>query len=182
MTTREDELEDFKRRINLGDYAIEHGYDVDRRASSRNCIAMKHPDGDKIILGMGHDEHWIYFSVHDPSDSGSIIDFVQQRRGMNLGQVRRELRPWLAPGTPAPAPGTPSRSLGSPPSAVYGSRASTDDRESVSRPEPVSIDLAAVQAAYEDAEPLENVSGVSGGRGPSLPLRRAGHPGVSACF
>nr|WP_263458827.1 DUF3991 domain-containing protein [Bathymodiolus japonicus methanotrophic gill symbiont] len=37
------------------------------------------------------DGHGIYFSVSH-GDSGSIIDFVQNRKNLNLGQVRKELR------------------------------------------------------------------------------------------
>ena len=47
--------------------------------------------------------------MRDDTDNGSIIDFVQKRQGMNLGQVRRELRGWLGeaptsyePKAPAP--------------------------------------------------------------------------------
>jgi hypothetical protein len=42
------------------------------------------------------DGHYVYFSVRDDRDNGSIIDWLQNRnRGMSLGAVRRELRPWL---------------------------------------------------------------------------------------
>jgi hypothetical protein len=37
----------------------------------------------------------LYFSVRDESDHGSTIDFVQRRLRLNLGGVRKELRPWL---------------------------------------------------------------------------------------
>jgi hypothetical protein len=33
--------------------------------------------------------------VRDDADNGSIIDFVQRRRRCTLGDVRRELRPWI---------------------------------------------------------------------------------------
>jgi hypothetical protein len=39
--TRKTEIEDFKRRINLTEYAAAHGYVLDRKASSRNSITMR---------------------------------------------------------------------------------------------------------------------------------------------
>lgn len=95
MKNEPDELEDFKSRINLTEFAAAEGYVLDRRASSRASAAMKHPAGDKIIISRGPDGHWIYFSVRDTDDHGSIIDFVQRRGGASLGQVRQALRPWI---------------------------------------------------------------------------------------
>lgn len=95
---RGDELERFKTAINLTEYAACQGYLLDRRASSRNSVVMRHPNGDKIVIARGEDQHWIYFSVRDDSDNGSIIDFVQRRRRCTLGDVRRELRPWMGSG------------------------------------------------------------------------------------
>lgn len=92
----ETELERFKSDINLTEYAASCGYSVDRRKTSNNSVTMRHPGtADKIIVSRGHDGHWIYFSARDRNDNGSIIDFVQNRRAINLGEVRYELRPWL---------------------------------------------------------------------------------------
>lgn len=90
-----DELEDFKREINLTEYAAGQGYVLDRKASSRNSKVMRRDDGDKVVIARGQDRHWIYFSVRDDADNGSIVDFVQNRKGVRLGGVRQELRPWL---------------------------------------------------------------------------------------
>jgi len=95
---RGDELERFKTAINLTEYAAREGYLLDRRASSRNSVVMRHPNGDKIVIARGEDQHWIYFSVRDDTDNGSIIDFIQHRRGLSLGEIRRELRPWIGSG------------------------------------------------------------------------------------
>jgi len=127
-TTRDQELADFKTRIDLEQYAAAQGYVSDRRARSSTSRTMKHADGDKIIIGMGADGHWIYCSIGDFNDNGSIIDFVMHRRGYNLGQVRRELRPWL----------------NNPPRTVA---------ENTAPPlKPVVIDLAGVRREYEAAE------------------------------
>jgi hypothetical protein len=98
MLTRDQELEQFKTDINLTEYAAAQGYVLDKRASSRNSVTMRESTGAKIIIARAPDAHWIYFNVHDDGDQGSIIDFVQTREGCNLGQVRKELRPWIGSG------------------------------------------------------------------------------------
>jgi hypothetical protein len=100
-----DELERFKTAINLTEYAAAEGYQLDRRASSRNSVVMRHPGGDKIVIARGEDDHWIYFSVRDDTDNGSIIDFIQHRRRCSIGEVRRKLRPWVGGSFVRPAPG-----------------------------------------------------------------------------
>ena len=133
---REAELEAFKSRIDLRDYAADLGYAIDGRATSRNSAAMAHDDGDKIIVGMGTDQHYVYFSVRDPADKGSIVDFDQRRHGGTLGDVRKRLRPYLDGGfTP------PTRSPSRPPAcSSYG------------RLEPAAVDLDAVQGEYNAAQ------------------------------
>jgi hypothetical protein len=101
MGTRRDELDEFKRQINLTQYAATLGYCLDRRASSRNSAVMVHPAGDKLIVTKGEDGHWIFFSVRDDADHGSIIDFVQRREGGTLGDVRKTLRQWSGGSPPA---------------------------------------------------------------------------------
>lgn len=91
---RQDELERFKSQINLAEYAEAQGYEIDRRESSRASTVMRRGD-DKIIVATAEDGHGIYFSVRDDRDSGSIVDFVQKRQGLNIGLVRKELRPWI---------------------------------------------------------------------------------------
>ncbi|AGA92388.1 hypothetical protein Thimo_3736 (plasmid) [Thioflavicoccus mobilis 8321] len=98
-----DELERFKTAINLTEYAASQGYQLDKRASSRNSVVMRHSAGDKVVIARGEDQHWIYFSVRNDSDNGSIIDFIQYRRRCSLADVRRELRPWVGGAVPRPA-------------------------------------------------------------------------------
>jgi len=86
------ELEDFKRNINLAEYASSLGYELVKKESSRNCKVMK-SGNDKIVITKASDGHDLYFSVHG-GHRGSIIDLVQNIKGLNLGQVRQELRPW----------------------------------------------------------------------------------------
>lgn len=108
MLDRRDELDAFKREICLVEYALAHGYAVDRMASSRSSVVLVDGSGDKLVVAKAHDGHWIYFSVRDDHDNGTIIDFVQRRAGLSLGEVRKELRPWIGrPPHPAP-PAAPS--------------------------------------------------------------------------
>jgi hypothetical protein len=124
-----DELERFKTEINLADVAEAHGYEPDRRESSRSSLVMRHVSGDKIVVATdAADGHGIYFSVRDAADNGSVIDFVQRRRNLNLGQVRKALREWLS--APSSFPTAPNPCFRSP------------------RPEPIPRDRAALAAQW----------------------------------
>jgi len=93
---RNEELERFKSEINLADYALNKGYELDKKKSSINCMVLKDSQGDKMLVGLDKsDNHYFYSSLTNPSDKGSIIDFVQNRQNLNLGEVRKELRPWV---------------------------------------------------------------------------------------
>ena len=90
-----DEIERFKQEINLVEYAASQGYTLDPKESFRHSKVLRDSGGDKIIITTDRDNHGIYFSVRDDRDSGTIIDFVQRRKSLNLGQVRQELRSWI---------------------------------------------------------------------------------------
>jgi Protein of unknown function (DUF3991)/Toprim-like len=94
----DDELENFKRSIDLREYAAGLGYMLDRKDSWRGSAVMRRVS-DKIVIKLNGTGHYVYFSVLDDQDNGSIIDFVQRRKRLNLGEVRKELRQWL--GRPA---------------------------------------------------------------------------------
>ena len=67
-------------------------------------------DNDKVIIARNTNGHWVYFSVRDDGDNGSIIDFHQRRAHDNLGDTRKALRDFMGlessyrPGTPTYAP------------------------------------------------------------------------------
>lgn len=108
MQDRTAELEHFKTQIDLAAFAMATGYAVDRKASSRSSLVLENGSGDKVIVARGLDGHWIYFSVRDDADNGSIIDFVQRREGGSLGDVRKRLRAFLgADHSPALLPTAP---------------------------------------------------------------------------
>jgi hypothetical protein len=96
----DEELGRFKTGVNLSEFAASRGYVLDRRESSRNSAVMRHPNGDKIVIARHDGGVWMYFSVRDDRDNGTIVDFVQRRDGGSLGKVRKILRTWL--GAPRP--------------------------------------------------------------------------------
>jgi Toprim-like/Protein of unknown function (DUF3991) len=92
------ELDAFKREIDLRQFAASFGYEMDRRESWRGSTVLRR-GGDKIVVKRNHNGHYVFFSVRDDRDNGTIIDFVQRRQHLTLGAVRQTLRPWI--GRPA---------------------------------------------------------------------------------
>jgi hypothetical protein len=102
------ELETFKTAIDLRAYAAGQGYQLDGKASWRGSSVMRHPvSDDKVIVKRGIDGHYVYFSVRDDRDNGTIVDFVQHRQRVTIGTVRKELRPWIGQ-PPVPVPSFPA--------------------------------------------------------------------------
>ena len=92
----EREIDRFKRHINLSEYAASEGYLIDAHESTRSSVIMRGPDDDKVVITVNrHNNHWIYFSVRDDHDNGTIIDFVQHRHRCDLAHTRKLLRPWM---------------------------------------------------------------------------------------
>lgn len=89
------ELEKFKREINIAELAQTMGYRIDKSKSTKNAPVLRNENGEKIVVGRAQDGHYTYFNVGDSSDSGSVIDFIQRRTRENLGQVRKRLRAFL---------------------------------------------------------------------------------------
>jgi hypothetical protein len=96
------ELDDFKCRIDLREYAAKDGYVLDRGESWRGSAVMRNGT-DKIVIKRNDNGHYIYFSVRRDDDNGSIIDFVQHRKNVSLGSVRKELRSWIGESSRATA-------------------------------------------------------------------------------
>jgi hypothetical protein len=94
------ELEAFKREIDVRQYAASLGYEIDKHDSWRGSTVMRRGT-DKIVVKRNGNGHYVFFSVRDANDSGTIIDFLQRRHNMSLGSVRKALRSWI--GKPAAA-------------------------------------------------------------------------------
>jgi hypothetical protein len=88
------ELDSFKTSIDLRAYATVQGYSLDRAESWRGSTVRRHINGDKIVVKIDMDGHYVYYSFRDDRDHGSIIDFIAKRRDLNLGKIRKELRSW----------------------------------------------------------------------------------------
>ena len=92
------QLERFKTEINLVEYATSIGYKYLSDKSSPSSAVLRHGSGDLIVVVTDTSDRGVYFSLNDDRDRGTIIDFVQRRLDLNLGEVRKELRPWLSYG------------------------------------------------------------------------------------
>lgn len=112
----DEELHRFK-LIDLPQYAAGLGYQLVSRERTRSgswrgstaaSVLMRHPTtDDKIVIRREADGHWVYFSVRDSRDNGTIVDFAQRRQALSLGTLRRELRGWIGVDptrSPAPLP------------------------------------------------------------------------------
>jgi hypothetical protein len=99
----DDELHIFKTQIDLRQYAATQGYELDTVKSCPGSYVMRR-GGDKIVIKLNEATgHYVYFTIGNDSDSGSIIDFIQNgRRGCLIGGVRLVLRSWM--GMPASTP------------------------------------------------------------------------------
>ena len=98
----DDELSQFKKQVNLSEFAASRGYILDKRESSSNSAVMRNQYDDKIVIAKNEASgDWIYFSVRNDFDNGTIIDFLQNRNGGTLGVVRQKLRAWLGGSRPA---------------------------------------------------------------------------------
>ena len=88
------ELEAFKRDIDVRQFAASMGYEIDQRESWRGSTVMRR-GADKIVVKRKRNHHYVFFSVRDERDHGTIIDFLQRRQKLSLGAVRQALRPWI---------------------------------------------------------------------------------------
>lgn len=93
-----DELDEMK-LINIADYLVSQEYQPNKAKSSQNALCYYHSNGDRLIVGTdAKSGHSVYYSVRDDQDNGTIIHLIQKRQSLNLGQVRRQLRPWIGRG------------------------------------------------------------------------------------
>ena len=91
-------------KLVLRQFAVSLGYELDRRESWRGSTVLR-SGGDKIVVKRNGNGHYVFFSVRDDRNHGTVIDFLQWREDLSLGAVRQILRPWI--GRPAIAPQFP---------------------------------------------------------------------------
>lgn len=82
-----------KSEINLIAYAKTFGYQVDKSKSSRHSVALRLDNQDKIIVSR-RNGLWMYFSVYDDQDNGTVIDFLCNREGITPYQAGVVLNEW----------------------------------------------------------------------------------------
>lgn len=85
----------FKTEIDFIHFASHYGYKIDRQKSTKQSVCMGLDNRDKIIISKRNGK-WVYFSVHDDQDNGTIIDFVIKRTGKSIFEVGQELSSWTA--------------------------------------------------------------------------------------
>ena len=61
------------------------------KGETGSSLTLRNDAGDKVVAKRDG-QHWVYFSVHDRTDHGSSLDFVQRRQGGSLGRARKALR------------------------------------------------------------------------------------------
>jgi hypothetical protein len=86
---------------------------MDRRESWRGSTVLRR-GADKIVVKRNGNGHYVFFSVRDDDDHGTLIDFLQRRQNLSLGAVRQILRPWIGRRTASPQfpilePASPNR-------------------------------------------------------------------------
>lgn len=88
------DLDKYKLEINLTKYMASFGYVLWRKDSSKNSVAMVKGE-DKLIVAKGYTGFWIYFSIRDDSNNGTILDFHQYMTGDDWINTKRALNSWL---------------------------------------------------------------------------------------
>lgn len=84
----------FKQSVNLSQYAAGQGYELDRKKSTRSSLVMRQATtGDKIIVSK-KGANWVYFSVSNDADNGTIVDFIANRTAKTLPEIGKELAAW----------------------------------------------------------------------------------------
>ena len=89
------DFKQLKEEINLADYASSIGYTLDKKKSTKSSLVMAHEHNDKIIISKPRNV-WIYFSVYDDRDNGTVIDFVKNRSQKSFYEIGRDLHGWLS--------------------------------------------------------------------------------------
>src|SRR5947209_10040751 len=84
---------------------------MDRRESWQGSTVLRR-GADKIVVKRNGNGHYVFFSVRDDDDHGTLIDFLQRRQNLSLGAVRQILRPWID--RPAASPQFPGLESTSP--------------------------------------------------------------------
>lgn len=102
----------------MRDYLATQGYVLDAKESTKTSFKMRGA-GEVIFLALNENDVWVYWNPLDHDDKGTIINFIQNRRGgrqnFTLGHVKAHLRGKVQPVMRgAVVPGVPRPVMGSP--------------------------------------------------------------------
>ena len=78
MMNQDSELDAFKREIDLRQFAVSLGYEIDRGESWRGSTVLRR-GADKIVVKRNGNGHYVFFSVRDDRDNGTVVDLLQRR-------------------------------------------------------------------------------------------------------
>lgn len=97
MENSQEELERFKKEINLAALAERFGYHHYRKKSDASRIAMigKEPEDVILIKKDPKTGYFLFINPYDTTDHGNVIHFVMNRTNKNLGEVRKYLRAYV---------------------------------------------------------------------------------------
>lgn len=87
------ELETFKKEINLVDFCVSNGAKVLKR-SSPNSFRISW-GGEKFLVSKNERGHWLFQGIDDETKRGSIVDLCNLLGMRNLGEIRKRLRLYL---------------------------------------------------------------------------------------
>ena len=143
-----DELEMFKREIDLHDVVQEYGFTRIDKSGGSTRTYRNGPDGkgDKISVSFDNGIY-VYKNWSDDEDKGTIIDFVKSRNiGLNFGKIRVLLRKYIS-GATRPAPSVqPAKS-----SATSSPKIDSDQINKSPRSREVIAAEWALLPAYDDS-------------------------------
>jgi len=98
-------------RLDLRDYLAKDGFTLDLKESTADSFKMRRAS-EVLIVREREDGVWGYFNPHDDNDKGTIIQYLQRRRGagFTLGHAKNHLRGYaggafrgaIVPGVPRP--------------------------------------------------------------------------------
>jgi hypothetical protein len=94
------ELDRFVRQDLVSYLEQRHGFERDSSGSSRTSIKLRR-GAEIVVVKRRSDGVYVYMTVSDgptATNAGTIIQFEQNRRSVNLGSVRQDLREYFGAG------------------------------------------------------------------------------------
>ncbi|MHB9147644.1 MAG: toprim domain-containing protein, partial [Candidatus Amoebophilus sp.] len=92
------ELERVKKEVNIINFALSRGYQVNKKKSCRSYMVLDQGKGTPKLLmptRPNNKGYWFYKSLSDDKDKGTIVDFMLQR-GHSYQEIARLSNPALA--------------------------------------------------------------------------------------